>query len=78
MKVLSIGNGLFSLGHDSFSPALASSVRVIPGLVGNGKVVTGGSDAIEAAVEYLVTERGLYRSGFENVEILTPKWVKRG
>lgn len=66
----------FSLSHTSYSPALNASIRVIPGLYkGKGNEVIGAADAIEAAVKYLIEERGLNAEAFEGLELLeTPKW----
>lgn len=71
MKITTLDSGLFRLSHERFSAAMTGSATAIPGLVKTGTYeVTGSSDAIQAAIDYLVNERGLDRECFFGQELL--------
>lgn len=72
MKVTPRGNGIYCLSHERYSAALLQSTRVIPGLTGTGTSVVGSSDAINRAVHYLINERGLLTSGFQDIDLVAP------
>ena len=72
MKVTPRGNGIYCLSHERYSAALLQSTRAIPGLTGTGTSVTGSSDAINRAVHYLINERGLLTSGFQDINLVAP------
>lgn len=75
MKVRRLSTGTYVLEHDSYSPAMFQAARAIPGCIKNdSKSIRGSSDAIEAAVKYLIEERGLNASAFD-MEPLTPPEV---
>lgn len=76
MKVRRLSTGTYVLEHDSYSPAMFQAARAIPGCIKNdSKSIRGSSDAIEAAVKYLIEERGLNASAFEGLELLEAlKW----
>src|SRR5882762_8960623 len=75
MKITALDSGLFRLSHDRFSAAMTGSATAIPGLVKSGTYeVTGSSDAISAAIDYLVNERGLDRGCFQDQGILGLSW----
>jgi hypothetical protein len=79
MRILVNPPNNFILEHNVYSPALLQAARTIPGITKlNANAVIGSADAIQAAVEYLVTERGLNRGAFEGCELLeVPKWGKK-
>ena len=64
----------FSLSHDSYSPALLQAARAIPGCYRkDNKSIIGSADAIQAAVNYLVNERGLNQDAFERQHLVAQK-----
>lgn len=74
MKITALDSGLYKLSHERFSAAMTGSATAIPGLVKSGTYeVTGASDAISAAIDYLVNERGLDRECFEDKHLLHPQ-----
>lgn len=78
MRVVVDAAGTFKLRHDSYSPALAQVARAIPGCYKiDSNQIGGSSDAIEAAIKWLIEVRGLNADAFEGRELLVPKWLKK-
>jgi len=60
----------YALTHDSYSPAMVAAARAIPGCVKlDGKRIGGAADAIEAAVKFLIKEKGLNESAFGGIDL---------
>lgn len=81
MKVLrpDEAGDIFWLSHPTYSPALQSTTRAIPGCVKvSNNTIEGSADAISAAIDYLVNEKGLRAEAFEERTVIPlPIWEDR-